>query len=153
MTTTRDNEIIERYRTDLTAGRTLARHAASNGSRPLGGPPVARQAYAVLLGRLAKFAATSNEAAQLVNAIIGRLPLYQTEGEMLASAYQAAFEAVERGYTDVIALASPEPPRRSQAERRYSLVTILNLHFAIDNREGWVASAIRTADSMQVPRY
>ena len=144
---------IAQYEQDLHAGVIFGRHARSQRSYIGYRPPTPHREYAALLGRLAALARMDDEAAQMVHAIIGKIHLYGCTEEMLASAYEAAAQVLAKGYTDVVALASPEPPRASAVtDKPYSLAVILNTLYAIGGSEGWVAAAIRERDSIWKPQ-
>ncbi len=141
----REAEIVERYRADLAAGVIFDRHAASAASYIGYRPVTSRNDFAAMITRLGRFAGLSDEAAQLAVAVLRTVQLYGCKEDMIARAYTAAAEAVREGYTDVVALAGPQPPKRSHAERPYSLATLLNLLGAIGGgRTGWVAARLRT---------
>jgi hypothetical protein len=143
-TTDRNAEIIDQYERDLLSGAVFAR--AAGGQRSYIGyrPPTNRRDYADLVKRLATLADRSDQLAQIAHAIIGRLNLYGCREELYASAYDAAYAAVSKGYTDVIGLASPEPPRRRDATRPYSVAALVAVAETLaDGRPGWCLEALR----------
>lgn len=143
-TTERDRATIERFRADLLNGAVFTRHAVARRSYVGYRPPTSRRDASTLLVGLGRFAADSDQAAQLVSAIVRTLHIYGCREEMLAKAHDTAATAIREGYTDVIGLASPEPPRRRDAQGRYSLGTLLDLLAVLNGGQvGWVEAALR----------
>jgi len=144
--TDRDTQIIAKYEQDLLSGVVFTRWATAERSYIGYRPPTHRRDFALLVEALGKLAGESDETAQIVHAMVTKLHLYGNTEELYASAYQAAAEAVRKGYTDVIGLASPEPPRRRDALRPYQLSTLLRVDETLSlvrHREvGWCAKAL-----------
>lgn len=84
-------------------------------------PPITRSDYSHAMRVLAEMARESDPLARIASRIIGKVNLYGDASQAEAAIRDAAGAAVAEGYTDVIRLASPEPGRRSDAKRAYTL--------------------------------
>lgn len=135
---TTQNLPIERYRADLVSGRVFALAEISHRSRSGYEPPTTRQAWSQAVVTLGKMAAVSDPLAQIAQVIIGRLNLYGTNSHLVASAYMGASKAIDEGYTDVIRRSGPEPGRRSDHHRPYSLAECAQA-------AAWLAYAFETS--------
>lgn len=116
----RDAATAAQMRDDLMSGAYFTRHAVGHRSRRLGGPPVAREAWAHATETVARMARTSDALAQVARALLP-LPLYQTGGELAAALYEAARQALWSRYDDVIGRTGPEAGRPSQYVRDWTL--------------------------------
>jgi hypothetical protein len=122
-----DARIVDKYRDDILSGRTLALAAASHRSRYGYKPPVGHRQWAHTIQTLGQMARESDALAQIASHIVGRLNLYGDEAQLCASVYSAAYEAVSKGYTDVVGRSGPEAGRWSQYERPYHLSELAKL--------------------------
>jgi len=157
--------IVARYEADLRSGRVFEMAAISHRSVRGYRPVTHSQEWRNLITAMASFT-ISDEHAQLAHAVLRDVPLYTSYHEMLAKAYDNAASAVEKGYTDVVRLASPEPGRRSDNERPYHLGVLVQLAYALrhadvrdPNNGGWCLEALRSREDVRVltvsnaPRY
>lgn len=146
----REAQITE-YGEDLLSGQVFQR--AARGKRSYIGyrPPTGHRQYAEALKVLAAGAALNDRQATLVREVIGRLALHGIAGDALGKLYEVAAEAIARPYFDTINAASPEPGRRSDNERPYTLADVatfaVTLHEAAAKLEpdigiGWCLDAI-----------
>lgn len=112
---------LDRYREDVASGRTLRTHAMS--ARSVRGDWVvtSRRPWAHCIQTLGRMAAVSDPLAQVVRGILGKVPLYQTGSEAVAKVYEAAAQTMSAGYEDVIRGAGPEPGRRRDRRRDWTL--------------------------------
>lgn len=117
----RDARVVNQYRDDLLSGRTLALAANSHRGRYGYKPPVGHRQWAHTIETLGRMARESDSLAQIASHIVGRLNLYGNDAQLCASVYSAAYEAVHKGYTDVVGRSGPEAGRASQYERPYRL--------------------------------
>jgi len=122
-----DARVVDRYRNDLLSGRTLVLAAQSHRSRYGYMPPVGHRQWAHTIQVLGQMARESDALAQIASHIVGRLNLYGDEAQLCASVYSAAYEAVHKGYTDVVGRSGPEAGRWSQYERAYRLSELAQL--------------------------
>lgn len=131
---------VDKYRDDLRSGRTLALHAQSHRSRYGYKPPVGHRQWAHTIETLGRMGRESDALAQIASHIVGKLNLYGDDAQLCAAVYSGAFEAVHKGYTDYVGLAGPEPGRRSDRQRPYSLRETVNLAY-------WLILACKGATS------
>ena len=148
----KDARQVDKYRDDLRSGRTLA--LAANGHRSRYGykPPVGHRQWAHTIETLGRMARESDALAQIATHIVGRINLYGDEAQLCASVYSAAFEAVHKGYTDVVGRSGPGAGRWSQYERAYTLSETVQLAYwlilackgatASVDRPGWCLSVV-----------
>ncbi len=125
--TDRENAIIDEYRVKLETGQAFALAASAARSRRGYEPPISRRDFRHVMATLAKMAGESDELAQLATAIMHKVNLYGTPSQVQARLYDAALEALNKGYTDVINLSSPEPGRYSDNKRDFSIHTRVTL--------------------------
>lgn len=137
MSTTTDErraEMIDGYKADLLSGKAFSMHAMSHRSRYGYKPPTTGWPHA--MAALAGMAAVSDPLAQVASAIIGRVNLYGDDAQLCAAVYEHAATAIRTGYTDYVGLAGPEPGRRSDRQRAYTLHEVVAVAY-------WLAYAVR----------
>lgn len=161
MTQERRQEILSSYADSMVDGECFTGMARSlrsiRGYKP---PPTSRE-IAALYSAAGKLAAMGDSYVPFAMAIAHAGGQYQSSGELLASAYEAVARVLATGYTDVIKLASPEPGRRKDAQRRYKLREALTVSEVLTDVQlafggihgvpgiGWVEEAIREDCGMQ----
>lgn len=155
LTQTQRQTIMNRYADELADGVVFTRIGASLRSIRGYKPPPAKREIAALYSAAGKLAAMGDSYVPFAMALAHAGGQYQSSGELLACAYEAVAQVLRTGYTDVIKLASPEPGRRKDAERRYTLrealtvsevLTDVQLSFSAINGVpgiGWVEALIR----------
>lgn len=157
-TTTRTEQrqaTLERYEAEVLDGTVFMNHANSHRSRYGYQPVCSRRTYARAVAALAEMAADTDPLAQIAHAILGAgLPLYGTEADLYEALYRRADAAIADGYTDVVKLSGPEPGRRSDAERSYTLAERIQvLHYlakATGTNIGWCLQALTERDRIRV---
>lgn len=161
MTDEQRDTIISNYMDATLDGDTFTGAARSlrsiRGYKP---PPTSREVAALYIAA-GKLAAMGDNFVPFATAIARAGGQYQSSGELLASAHEAAARVVREGYTDVIKLASPEPGRRRDAQRPFTMREILTVREALTDAEcafsaingvpgiGWVEAAIRESLGMR----
>lgn len=142
--TTGPEHVIDRVRGELLTGQTFLLIARSERSVPLGRPPITRQAWGHCIATLGLMAARSDAFAQIAAAILGRVNLYGTDHEERGHVYQAAAEALAKGFDDVIGRTGPGAGRASAYQRDYTLAERIELVW-------WLNEATRHMQSGSVP--
>lgn len=135
MTTTytaaQDARFVE-YIEAFESGEAFTRKARSLGS-VYGYQPVATvRGYAHAMRTIALLAERGEQFAQVAGAIFGRVNQYANGYEAAAQVYRAAAEALGRGFTDTRNLASPEPGRRRDNQRDYTVAERLAIMVYLD---------------------
>jgi hypothetical protein len=150
--TEREAEVLAKVEAELMSGRTFA--LVAMGSRSITGyqPPTESCKYAQALQLLGRGAQVGDRMAKLVAAIVRDLPLNNTAGETVAKMYQAAGNALDRGFFDTVGNAGPEAGRRRDHEHAYTLADRLLLKVLLANvqaiylptgsRHGWAFRAL-----------
>lgn len=113
--------VVDGLRDALMSGRSFANAAMSARSCLGYMPPISRDQWSHAMNVVAQMANESDPLAQVASRIMGKLNLYATRAQAEAALYEAAGDALRAGYTDTIRLASPEPGRRRDAQRDYTL--------------------------------
>ena len=121
--------VLDKFREDLLSGRTLVLVAQSERSRYGYYPPIRHEDWGTCIERLGRMARTSDRLAQIATAIMGKLNLYGTEGQIRAALYEAAFHATRKPYVDYVGLAGPEPGRRSDRTHDWTLYDMVALSY------------------------
>lgn len=123
-------------------------------------PPPGHRHVAALYKAAATLAGMGDSFVPFAMAIARAGGQYQSRGELLACAYEGLARVAREGYTDVIRLASPEPGRRKDAQRAYTLRELLTVSGVMALAEcdfeaingvpgiGWCESALRHAEHM-----
>lgn len=125
--TPKELDIIERVRGDLLSGRSFLMASAGHGSVLGYKPPPSHRDVAALYSAAGRLAARGDVFVPFAMALSRAGGQYQSTPELLKHAYTALAQVVREGYTDVIRLASPEPGRRKDAERPFTLREILTV--------------------------
>ena len=113
--------VVNDFRDDLLSGRTLLLHAQSARSGYGYRPPINHRDWGTAMERLAKMARTSSRLAQVASAIMGKVNLYGTDDQAMASIYEAAFKAMNKPYDDVVGRAGPEAGRYRDHQHAWTL--------------------------------
>jgi hypothetical protein len=152
---------IERYMDATLDGETFTGTARSLRSIQGYKPPPRNEEIGALYRAAGKLAAMGDNYVPFAIAIAHAGGQFQSSGELLASAHEAAARVVREGYTDVIKLASPEPGRRRDAQRPFTMREILTVREVLTDAElsfsaingvpgiGWVEAAIRESLGMR----
>jgi hypothetical protein len=148
----REQQIIEETKASLQSGRSFAMAAASARSVRGYKPPTNREVWGHAVKTIGMMAERSDAFAQVASRIVGKLNLYQSNSELRAQVYEGAAAAIRDGYTDVIGLAGPEPPRRRHATRPFTLSECVLLDYWLEEATypqagkvpgvGWAVEAI-----------
>lgn len=139
---TREETIIAGYRENLLSGRTLVLHAQSHRSRRGYMPPMSRRNWAHAMGTIAKMAASSDRLAQVAAAIMGKVNLYGDDAQACTAMYEAAYQAMNTKYDDVIGRAGPEAGRYSSYQQDWTLYDRVAVHYWLElATRGMTASA------------
>ena len=120
-TATTSEDIVTGYAEDIRTGRAFALAAASHRSRRGYQPVLDRRSWSDVNLSLAKMARDSDALAAVAAKIIGTVNLYGTRPDACARVFDAAREALAEDYVDVVGLSGPEPGRRSDRTRAYTL--------------------------------
>lgn len=166
--TTRDAEVIAKFREDLLSGKTLLNHAMSHRSRYGYMPPLSRDQWAHAMVTVARMAERSDRLAQVAAAIMGRVNLYGDRAQACAAIYEGAFHAMKGKYDDVIGRAGPEAGRHSSHQHDWTIYDRVAVHYWLELAcrgmtgsapgVGWCLAAIakevnfRPTPDMEVPR-
>lgn len=133
---------LDEYRERLLTGKAFALAEMSHRTRYGYQPPVNHRDWSRCMKLVADFASMGEQYAQIARSIFGRVNLYGTPSQCSASVYSAAGEALRAGYTDYVGLAGPEPGRRSDRQRDFTLRERVVLMFWLtDMVQPWSGTA------------
>lgn len=156
----REREIMDEVSENLLNGRSFDMCARSERSAIGYRPPCPRKYWAIAIETIGRMANESDVLAQLASKLLTSIPLYQTNNELRAHIMESAGKAIRDGYLDVIRLASPEPGRRSDAQRAFTLYECLTLdvwlNLAVPCPDtapgiGWVVSKLIEENRVRMP--
>jgi hypothetical protein len=122
-----DLDNIERSRENYLSGKAFRNASQGHGSVLGYKPPPSHRDVAALYSAAGRLAARGDVYVPFAMALARAGGQYQSTTELLKHAYSELAMVVTAGYTDVIRLASPEPGRRKDAMRPYSLREILTV--------------------------
>lgn len=156
----RDKKVIAGYAANLESGRAFTLVAMSARSIIGYQPPASSREYTQALAVLAEGARLGERQAQLVSCVLRKLPaLGLDSGQCVARMYDSAAEELASGFYDLMKAASPEPGRRSDNEKQYTLkdrITLAaTLHCAArcylpSGGIGWCLEALIKSEGVRV---
>ena len=113
---------LERVRKELASGETFSLVAASHRSRYGYQPPTSRWQLSHFLTVIGHMSAESDAMLMLASHVLSQgFSLALTPGQNCARAYDAAFMVLSEGFFDSVRAGSPDPGRRSDLQREFTI--------------------------------
>ena len=148
--TERQEQVIADFEEKLLSGRHFSLCAASERSRFGYEPPLNARRYQETVEAITKLLKWGGyEHTMMASDLLSGIRHFAgpTESQFMASLFDTAAKAVEKGYTDIALKASPEPGRPSDWEKKYKKATIIHTAILLGQIErpgsvGWCLAAI-----------